>query len=77
MRVVVGSLYGARSPVKTTSETLFADVHLKAGSALPLDAGHEERAIYVLDGEIDIAGDKFGGGRLLVFKPGDASPSAR
>jgi redox-sensitive bicupin YhaK (pirin superfamily) len=71
VRVVVGAAYGARSPVKTTSETLFADAHLKAGSTLPLDADHEERAIYVLDGEIDIAGDKFGGDRLLVFKPGD------
>jgi redox-sensitive bicupin YhaK (pirin superfamily) len=71
VRVVVGSAYGARSPVKTTSETLFADAHLKAGSTLPLDANHEERAIYVLDGEIDIAGDKFGSDRLLVFKSGD------
>ena len=71
VRVVVGQAYGQRSPVKTTSETLFADAHLKAGSTLPLDADHEERAIYVLDGEIDIAGDKFGGDRLLVFKPGD------
>ena len=71
VRMVVGSAYGARSPVKTTSETLFADVHLKAGSSLPFDADHEERAIYLLDGEVDIAGDKFGGDRLLVFKPGD------
>ena len=72
VRVVVGSAYGARSPVTTTSATLFADAHLKAGSSLPLDAGYEERAIYVLDGEIDIAGDKFGADRLLVFKAGDA-----
>src|SRR5262245_815383 len=71
VRVVVGSAYGERSPVKTTSDTLFADVHLKAGSALPLDADHEERAVYVLEGEIDVAGDTFGSGRLLVFKPGD------
>ena len=71
VRVVVGSAYGARSPVNTTSETMFADAHLKAGSSLPLDADHEERAIYVLDGEIDVAGDKFGDHRLLVFKPGD------
>jgi redox-sensitive bicupin YhaK (pirin superfamily) len=71
VRVVVGSAYGARSPVATTSETLFADVHLKAGSQVPLDAAHEERAIYLLDGEIDIAGDRFGPDRLLVFKPGD------
>jgi redox-sensitive bicupin YhaK (pirin superfamily) len=50
---------------------LFADAHLKAGSTLPLDAGYEERAIYLLDGEIEIAGDKFGKDRLLVFRPGD------
>jgi redox-sensitive bicupin YhaK (pirin superfamily) len=71
-RVVVGSLYGARSPVPTAHETVFADVHLKAGATLPLDASHEERAVYVIDGAIDIAGDLFEPGRLLVFKPGDA-----
>ena len=71
VRVVVGRAYGERSPVKTTSETLFADAHLKAGSTLPLDADHEERAIYLLDGEVDVAGDKFGSDRLLVFRPGD------
>jgi redox-sensitive bicupin YhaK (pirin superfamily) len=72
VRVVVGRAYGRRSPVKTTSETLFADAHVAAGGTLPLDADHEERAIYVLSGEIDIAGDRFGMDRLLVFKPGDA-----
>ena len=71
VRVVVGSLYGAASPVPTVHETVFGDVHLKAGFALPLDAGHEERAVYVIDGAIDISGDKFGAGRLLVFRPGD------
>ena len=72
VRVVLGSLYGEKSPVVTTSETIFADAVLKAGAELPLDASHEERAIYVIDGEIDVAGDRFGPQRLLVFKPGDA-----
>jgi redox-sensitive bicupin YhaK (pirin superfamily) len=72
VRVVIGGLYGARSPVATSSETVFADVALKTGAVLPLDAGHEERAIYILDGEVEIAGDRFGADRLLVFKPGDA-----
>jgi redox-sensitive bicupin YhaK (pirin superfamily) len=71
VRVVVGSLYGAKSPVPTVHETIFGDVHVKSGATVPLDANHEERAIYILDGEIEIAGDKFGGGQLLVFKPGD------
>jgi redox-sensitive bicupin YhaK (pirin superfamily) len=72
VRVVVGSLYGASSPVPTVHETIFGDVHLKAGTSLPLDAGHEERAIYIIEGVVDISGDKFEPGRLLVFKPGDA-----
>ncbi len=71
VRVVVGSLYGASSPVPTVHETIFGDVHLKAGATLPLDADHEERAVYIIDGVLDIAGDKFEAGRLLVFRPGD------
>ncbi|HVV61247.1 MAG TPA: pirin family protein [Pseudolabrys sp.] len=71
VRVVVGSLYGAKSPVPTLHETIFADVTVKTGSSVPLDASHEERAIYVIDGEIEIAGDKFEAGRLLVFRAGD------
>jgi redox-sensitive bicupin YhaK (pirin superfamily) len=70
-RVVVGSLYGVKSPVPTVHETIFANVLLRAGAKIPLDAGHEERALYVIDGSVDIAGDKFEAGRLLVFKPGD------
>jgi redox-sensitive bicupin YhaK (pirin superfamily) len=44
---------------------------LAPGAVLPLDPDYDERAIYVVSGEIDIAGEAFGGGRLLVFKPGD------
>ena len=72
VRVVVGSLYGASSPVPVVHETMFADVHLTAGAKLPIDTTHEERALYVIDGEINIAGDKFAKGQLLVFKAGDA-----
>jgi redox-sensitive bicupin YhaK (pirin superfamily) len=71
VRVVVGSLYGKSSPVPTVHETMFGNIALRAGAAIPLDADHEERALYVVDGTIDISGDRFEPGRLLVFKPGD------
>jgi redox-sensitive bicupin YhaK (pirin superfamily) len=71
VRVVAGSLFGATSPVATLSDTFFADVSLAAGASLPLDADYEERAIYIVAGEIEISGDRFAEGRLLVFKPGD------
>lgn len=70
-RVVAGKLFGAASPVETLSDTFFADVSLEPGASVPLDPGYEERAIYIVSGEIEITGDRFESGRLLVFKPGD------
>jgi redox-sensitive bicupin YhaK (pirin superfamily) len=71
VRVVAGRFLGLTSPVVTGWDTLMADVTLDAGASLPLDAEAEERAIYLVAGEIEIAGDRFEAGRLLVFKPGD------
>jgi redox-sensitive bicupin YhaK (pirin superfamily) len=71
LRVVAGALHGVCSPVVTTWETLFADVRLAAGATLPLGSEHEERAIYVLSGEIEIGGDRHEPERLLVLRPGD------
>jgi redox-sensitive bicupin YhaK (pirin superfamily) len=67
----MGSAYGAHSPVAFPHESLFAEAVLAPGAVLPLDPDYDERAVYVASGEIDIAGDTFGEGRLLVFKPGD------
>jgi redox-sensitive bicupin YhaK (pirin superfamily) len=71
VRLVMGSAYGAHSPVEFPHATLFAEAVLAPGAVLPLDPDYDERAVYVASGEIDIAGDTFGEGRLLVFKPGD------
>lgn len=70
-RVVAGKMFGVSSPVATFHDTFFADLSLEAGTSVPLDADYEERAIYVVSGEIEIAGDRFEEGKLLVFKPGD------
>lgn len=70
-RVVIGDFDGMRSPVRTTSDTLYVDIHLDAGADVDIPAEAEERAIYVLDGTATIAGDRFPSDRLLVFRPGD------
>jgi len=71
VRVIVGSLYGERSPVRTLSDTAYADAMLSPGATLPFDAAIEERAIYIVSGELDIAGDRFAANQMLVFRPGD------
>lgn len=70
-RVVIGSFSGLKAPVRTASDTLYADIRLKPGGRIPIPADTEERAIYVLEGEVDIAGDRFAANQLLVFREGD------
>ena len=38
---------------------------------MPIDAAYEERALYTIAGAIEIAGDAFEPGQLLVLRPGD------
>jgi len=71
VRLVMGEAYGARSPVEFPHPSLFAEAVLAPGSVLPLDPDYDERAVYVASGTVDIAGQTFDEGRLLVFKPGD------
>src|SRR6185503_11649489 len=70
-RVIAGSAFGKRSAVGMQSEWFYAEVLLEAGATAPLDPDYEERAIYLVEGEVEIAGDTFEGARLLVFRPGD------
>ncbi|KQP30572.1 pirin [Methylobacterium sp. Leaf104] len=71
VRLIAGEAFGAKSPVRTSSPMVYADVMLEAGAVLPLDPTYDERAIYTVSGAIEIAGDGFGPGQLLVFRPGD------
>jgi redox-sensitive bicupin YhaK (pirin superfamily) len=71
VRIIAGSILGKASPVSTSSPMFYADVALSAGSSVPLDPQYEERGIYTVKGEIEIAGDSFDSGVLLVFRPAD------
>ena len=71
-RLIAGRAFGAASPLATASETLYADVQLKAGARVPIEATYEERALYTIAGTIELAGDAFEPGQLLVLRPSDA-----
>ena len=53
------------------SEWFYAEVVLDSGRTAPLDPDHEERAIYLVEGDVEIAGESFEAPRLLIFRPGD------
>jgi redox-sensitive bicupin YhaK (pirin superfamily) len=67
--LIVGTLYDARSPVAVFSEMFYADAELRNGARLDVPAEHDERAIYVVAGRIEIAGASIDAGRLIVLGP--------
>jgi redox-sensitive bicupin YhaK (pirin superfamily) len=69
VRLLIGAAFGARSPVRTFSETLYADIALEAGARLAVPNGPEERALYLVEGTVAIDGEEFAPGRLLVLRP--------
>jgi redox-sensitive bicupin YhaK (pirin superfamily) len=72
-RVVMGSLWGATSPVTQHSPTIYADIALAPGGAMPIDPEADERAIYVAEGEAWLDGLQLEPSTLYVLRPGVAT----
>lgn len=72
-RVILGEAFGARAPVPLASPALYVDAVLAPGAALPLDAEAEERAVFLLEGEVEVDGTLFPPGRMLVIRNGLAT----
>jgi redox-sensitive bicupin YhaK (pirin superfamily) len=67
VRLIAGSLYGERAPVEVFSEMFYADATLSGAARIDLPAEHEERAAWVAVGRIEVGGEVFDAGQLLVF----------
>ena len=70
LRVLAGSAYGATAPVAVASPMFYVDAAIPAGAELGLTDEHEERAVYVVRGEIGCGDERAGAGRMLVFARG-------
>jgi redox-sensitive bicupin YhaK (pirin superfamily) len=72
-RVVMGTLWGASSPVTCHSPTVYADVKLEAGGSIPLDPLADERGLYVAEGDASLDGQPLAPQALYVLRPGVAA----
>ena len=71
VRLILGTAYGETAPISVGFDVFYADAVLAPGAAIPLPDDHEDRGVYVLSGEVSVAGQTFEQGRMLVFRPGD------
>jgi redox-sensitive bicupin YhaK (pirin superfamily) len=72
-RVVMGSLWGKVSPVTCHAATIYADILLGPGGAIPIDADADERALYVALGEASLDGVPLAPMTLYILAPGAAA----
>jgi redox-sensitive bicupin YhaK (pirin superfamily) len=70
LRLIAGSAYGQTAPVKTYSKMFYVDAPIPAGASVTVPDGHEERAVYVADGAVTVAGDTYEAGSMVVVAPG-------
>ena len=70
LRVIAGSMFGETSPVKTHSGMFYGEAIMQPGASMPLPMVHDERAVYVVSGQIRIAGEWFEGGQSLLLRSG-------
>ncbi|MBC7795208.1 MAG: pirin family protein, partial [Clostridia bacterium] len=67
---IAGTCDGLKSPVATYSDMIYADIVLEPGARYRVIAEHSERAVYVIQGAIDVEGGTFEINELVVLKPG-------
>jgi redox-sensitive bicupin YhaK (pirin superfamily) len=72
-RIIMGNLWGKTAPTTTYAGTIYADIVLGAGGAIPIDADADERALYVALGEASLDGMTLEPMTLYVLKPGTAA----
>jgi redox-sensitive bicupin YhaK (pirin superfamily) len=78
IRLIAGVGYGLESPVRVASETFYAAIDLRAGASLRVPADIEERAVYVVSGQVELEGAVLPAGTMAVLRSGvSVSVSAR
>jgi len=71
IRVIAGTAFGQRAPTPVFSDTLYAAVELAAGAKLALPPEHEERAVYVVSGEVVVDGKPVAPFHVAAFPAGE------
>ena len=71
VRLIMGEGWGAASPVTCHSPTIYASIMLSPGSKTQLDSDADERAIYLLHGDLSVDGTPLQPQHLVLLAPGN------
>ncbi|HEY1876076.1 MAG TPA: pirin family protein, partial [Rhizomicrobium sp.] len=72
LRLIAGEIFGQKSPVKVFSPIFYADARFAPGGALHYTSEHEERAFFVVEGEVQTSETNVHGtGAMLMLDKGE------
>ena len=69
-RLIAGQLSGLQSPVRVESPQFYVHWQLQQGARVSLPAEYSERAVYVVNGRVEVAGQHLEVGSMAVLTPG-------
>ncbi len=72
MKLIAGTAFGLEADVDVLWPTLYIDIKAPAGSTIPLPDEHEERALYIVDGGLEIDSTEIAPLTMAVLEPGSA-----
>lgn len=75
-RLIAGDAFGLSARVRTHSPLFYAHLDMDAAARATLPEKHHERALYVVKGALEVAGERHEAGSMLVMAPGPASFAA-
>lgn len=65
--LIAGDAYGLSAGARIHSPLFYAHLDLGSGAVAEIPAGHAERALYIATGSIELAGELYGSGKMLVL----------
>ena len=71
LRVIVGTAFGHTAPARTFSGTLYVAAQFAADSVLALEPEHDERGVYLVEGDLSIDGTPLEPEQMAVLTPGE------
>jgi redox-sensitive bicupin YhaK (pirin superfamily) len=67
-KVILGDIFGVKSPVVTFSDPVYAECFLENKAQIKIPADIEERSVYILKGAIFAGNERFEAGKKIVFE---------
>lgn len=67
MRLIAGNAFGLKNDVKIKSPLFYLHVVLEPGTTIGLPKEHMERGVYIVKGSMEVSGQLYHEGQMLVF----------